>query len=470
MSAVKKRAKIIIGSAAAALCVVAAFLYAMAPLGAEVTVLASQTARLTFTEQGKYTYTNTFVVHSLVAGEVLAVPLEEGDTVRAGEVLAVISASDYEYQLRQLRSTVDAYNAQIQNLSLQEQQERDTLSGTLQELRGQMVTLDAQIKNQTPLNESLTEQTILQQSLVRQAAESLEYAEDLLDDIKDMYRGGQLGYSSVAEAEQAVTTARSNFFAARVTLEQLRAGGTPEGVLEGQRQSLQAQIDTVSARMSKSYSSAMAQYYAAQISGTNAMISQMEEKAGQATITSPMDGVVELLPVADTNLVGQAGAVAQIGSDALVEVYAPLREIDNVKTGDPVELILDKRLGEETLRGTVVLVESKAQERLSALGVAESKVRVLVRPDDGGLLIGHEMDVKFSVYEQPGAIVIPKTALFSDNGTDYVWAVVDGRAELRAVTKGVETREGYIIDSGLGEEEAVVTDANNDQLKPGKRV
>ena len=466
----KKKVKIIVSAALAVVVVAAVVVSMLKPLEVEAVTLAPDTAQLTFTEQGYYDYTGAFQVYPLVAGEVLEVLVQKGDYVSAGDLIAVVSASDYEYQIAQLRSTVSGYNAQISNLALQEQQEKDILQGTLQELQGQLTTLEAQMENEDPLDESRHQQASLQQSIVRQYRKMVEELEDELDWIEDLYDEGEVSFAEYTAAQQALANAKSSYYAAQVTLEQLRSGGTPEGVYEGQKQSLQAQIDSVASRLQSSYSSAMAQYYNAQIESTNSMIAQMEEKAGQASITAPVSGTINSLPIEDANIISQQSLVAQIGYEAFVEVYVSTREIDGVHKGDAVELLIDKRLGTESIPGTVVLVEDKAEVKYSALGVEERKVRVLIQPQGGGLLIGHEMDVRFTVYTQEDALVVPKTAVFQQDGGDCVWVIRDGAAQVQPVTKGVETREGYVVEEGLLPGDQVVRDANNSGLSEGKRA
>jgi HlyD family secretion protein len=183
-----------------------------------------------------------------------------------------------------------------------------------------------------------------------------------------------------------------------------------------------------------------------------------------------MDGIVERLPVEDANLVSQASPVAELASGLAVEVFVPLREIDGVKLGDTVELISAKRDADEITFGKVSEIEDEAEIKISALGVEERKVRVRIMPESDAFKPGYAMDARFTVKELKGAVVVPKTAVFEMDGQDIVWVVENGAAQYRAVTKGIETREGYEISAGLAAGETVIPDANTAGLAPGKRV
>jgi multidrug efflux pump subunit AcrA (membrane-fusion protein) len=183
-----------------------------------------------------------------------------------------------------------------------------------------------------------------------------------------------------------------------------------------------------------------------------------------------MDGVVERLPVEDANLVSQASPVAELAADLAIEVYIPLREIDGVKVGDTVELITAKRDADELTTGTVSEIDDEAEVKISALGVEERKVRVRIMPESDVYKPGYAMDVRFTVQELKGAVVVPKTAVFEADGQDTVWVVENGAVQYRAVTKGIETREGFEISAGLAAGELVIPDANTAGLSPGKSV
>lgn len=460
----KKKAKIILISLAALLAVGFGAATLLAPVKVEVVALEPAPAALTFTETGVYQYDSLFSVYPLLEGEVLEVVVKEGDVIQPGEVIALVNASNYQHQIEQLRSTAAGYSGQISDLWLQDQQRKDQLSSNLEQLRGQLVSLEAEIQQQRTGNESLEEQVRIQEDIIAYNRGYLGHTWDALRDAKD--EGDDY---SIRQARLAYSAAQTALSQSEMVLEQLQSGGLAEGIYEGQRQSVQAQMDALSAQMGKSYTSGMHQYYSAQIAAVEASIAQMEEMAGRAEITAPVGGVVSKLPVKDQNVVSGQLPVAVIGNQPCVEVFVPQREIDGVSAGDSVQLVLDKRTGKDTLTGVILEVEREAQIRISALGIEERKVRVLIQPEKP-LPIGYDMDVRFTPHQWEEAILIPKTALFSVDGGDYVWTLENGVFHHRAVVKGPETREGYLIDQGLYAGDLVVVDAGNKELAVGKRA
>ncbi|MCL2579059.1 MAG: biotin/lipoyl-binding protein [Oscillospiraceae bacterium] len=438
-----------------------AALYLTAPLQVESVELVPQTALLTFTEEGVFDYSDQFAVFPLVSGEVLEVAVEEGALIEEGDVIAVLSASDYQRQIEQMQSNISGFQAQIRNLNQQEEAELAALRGQRNSLVGQLASLDAQRVD----FDRLEGQILYQSGVVSNNQSAESWARRNVDYIRDEF--GRQSPEFYA-AQQQLASARAALNASQVQLEALRVG---DASLDGQRQSIQAQIDAIDQRLGESHIGGMVGYFQSMIAGTNTSIAQLRDQMGRAEITAPVAGRVVSLPIADANLVGAGNPVAIIGIGAMIEVFIPTREIDGVSVGDTVELIIDNRLGNITSTGRVTMLEDRAEVRLSALGVEERKVRALIQPIGANLIPGHSMDVRFTVLSLPDSLIVPKTAVFRLYGEDHVWLIgEDSRVALRAVTRGVETRDGFVITGGLEFGERVVRDANQPELSEGVRV
>jgi len=460
---VKKRVKIIV---VAVLCVLGAVGIAwqlMAPMQVELLDVRPQTAVLTFTEEGVFDYRYHHAVVSMVSGEVLEVRVREGQRVREGEVLAVVSATDYESQLDALRSQVAGIHGQIQSLRQQEQAEFSALRGQRGSLLGQLASVTEQMGD----GRATDAQIAYQQRVIGQLQDAVRWAQRTAEEARDEYGRDDPRYHA---ARAAVSNARAGVSAAQVQLEALRTGSAG---LEGQRQSIQAQIDAIDQRLGTSYIGGMITYFDSLIEGTTASIAQLETQMGRAEITAPMAGRVTALPVADANVLGAGAPVAVIGFGELVEVFIPTRELEGVQPGDQVDLILDRRFTTGYIDGRVAEVGQTAQVRLSALGVEERKIRVLIQPAQPELLVvGYAIDVRFTVLELPGALVVPRSAVFRQGEHHYVWRVSDStnQAHAQQVVRGHELRDGFEITAGLGEGCRIVRDANQEGLGEGVRL
>ena len=267
---------------------------------------------------------------------------------------------------------------------------------------------------------------------------------------------------TVTEAEKALAASEQRLIELK--------NSTVEGYYAGQKESLHAQIDSIDSRMGKNYNGAMQSYYASLVEKARVSIAELEEQQGRATVTAPCDGVVASLPVKASNLVSGADVIATVGQSPMVEVFVPVREIDGIQVGDTVNITVAKRTGDESCTGSVAEIDSQAKLMLSPLGVEESKVRVLISTDDPLVSVGYQVDVEFAVYRQENCLTVPKKAVFQQDGTDAVWVVRDGFAQVQPVTKGVELQGALVIDEGLADGDLVVVDANLQGLAEGKKV
>ncbi len=173
-----------------------------------------------------------------------------------------MSATQYESQVAQLESSVRGYKAQISDLQLREQQGKEELGAQRKQLLAQMQTLEAQIEKEKAGNVSLEDQIDFQRTAVGANKRVVHYASKVAKEARDMYGNDEPEYIS---AQQALATAQSALSSSMVLLSQLEAGVTSEGYYEGQVEALQAQIDFVTARMNKSYTWAMIEFYNARL-------------------------------------------------------------------------------------------------------------------------------------------------------------------------------------------------------------
>ena len=131
-----------------------------------------------------------------------------------------------------------------------------------------------------------------------------------------------------------------------------------------------------------------------------------------------------------------------------------------IKVGMPVNV--DNWGGGFALKGEVKHIEPWAVERISALGVQEQRVAVvidLIEPVPEGFQLGHgyRADVQVLLWEDAEALWVPPSALFT-NGDGFAVFVRDdeNRVNLAPVTLG--QRNGFQAEvlTGLEEGDAVV--------------
>ena len=160
------------------------------------------------------------------------------------------------------------------------------------------------------------------------------------------------------------------------------------------------------------------------------------------------------------------------GLEVVIELLSS--EAVRVTSGDRV--VLSGWGGDRPLNGIVEKIEPFAFTKVSALGVEEQRVNVVVRFTDlqeslGRLGHGFRVEARIVVWEDRDALTVPSSALFRSDG-DGKWAVFvveDGIARLRTIEAGRDNGiEAQILD-GLRPGEQVILYPASD-LTDGARV
>ena len=190
-------------------------------------------------------------------------------------------------------------------------------------------------------------------------------------------------------------------------------------------------------------------------------------------ITSPVSG--RILQIADRSerVVREGDTLMQIGDPKNLEIVVDYLSMDAVRIEAGQRVIIDNWGGDRLLEGRVRLVEPFGFLKISALGIEEQRVNVIIdfTSDEGWERLGHGYQVESRVVlsEANDVLAVPLTALFRD-GEDWAVFVEDGgRARLRYVETG--QRDGVIaeITDGLESGDRVVAQPS-DRVVDGVRI
>ena len=178
-------------------------------------------------------------------------------------------------------------------------------------------------------------------------------------------------------------------------------------------------------------------------------------------ILSPVAGRVLRVFQESTAVVAAGTPLMEVGDPRDLEVVVDVLSSDAVKitVGDAV--LLDEWGGDHPLQGRVRLVEPSGFTKISALGVEEQRVNVLVDLIDApaqhpSLGDDFRVEARIIVDQADMVLKIPNGALFRDGEQHAVFVVVDDRTTLRHVKVGRRGRLESEISSGLAASEKVV--------------
>lgn len=183
---------------------------------------------------------------------------------------------------------------------------------------------------------------------------------------------------------------------------------------------------------------------------------------GPLTLRSPIDGVV-LRRFHESEAVVPAGEpLLEIADPARLEIVSDLLSTDAVRVTAGDRVRIEQWGGGEDLHGTVRRVEPSGFTKISALGVEEQRVNVVVDFDDPRqawerLGDGYRVELAIVVWQRDDALKVPTAALFRAAGGEWaVFAAEDGRAVEKTVGIGHRGALEAEVLSGLEDGERVI--------------
>jgi HlyD family secretion protein len=263
-------------------------------------------------------------------------------------------------------------------------------------------------------------------------------------------RAGESG-ASVSLAQSRSDLARAEElsrrgFLPRAQLEAARTRVASDQVALGQRR---AEIARIQALLAAPTGAAAAAAIAVRAPASGTVLTVINESAGVISEGAP------LMTIGDPNRI-----------EAVVDLLS--REAVRVKEGDRVEIT--QWGGDAPLIGHVERIEPFGKLKISALGIEEQRVNVIIRFDADNaaqavrLGHGYQIDAKIVTWSSPHALRVPIGALF--RGSDGGWkafVIESGRARERGVSIGRINEEFGQVLSGLQSGDAVI-------LNPGKSL
>ena len=372
-------------------------------------------------------------------GRVAQVLVVEGQTVRAGDVLARLETADLEYAVAQ---------AELALATAQTQLLRAQREPAAYELAAAQAALDsARAAYEKLLAGPTAEELRVARASLDQAEANLKQAQQAYDQVADRPDVGMLPQAlqleqatntyEVAKANLALTTRKpsaaevaaawSAIVQAEAALARLQEGPTDEDLLLAQLQVEQAQISLDQARR------------------------QLEE----ASLAAPHDGTITLVGIKEGELTGgQPAFVLTDLSRYHLEVSVAESDIGRITEGQPVTVTLDALPGER-LVGWVDRIAYTAQVDT---GVVSYKVTVQLGPSDLPLRVGMTANVEIVTEEHKEVLLVPNRFIRVERttGQTFVDKLISDQVQPVEIQIGLRDEAFSEILAGLAQGDVVV--------------
>jgi HlyD family secretion protein len=349
-------------------------------------------------------------VGARINGVIIATRVDQGDRVRAGQVLAELQNSDAQGQLRQADHQVSAQRAGVAAA------------------RANVAAAEAR------LGASIS-------ALEKQRA-ALRLADLTLERMRSLHQSGIVSKEVLDTAEAAQTAAAREVDAA--------------GALRGAaaQQLAAARSDASTAALLADASLANADVQRANLAYT--------------VVRSPFDGYVVTRDLEPGATVVPGLPIFTIADPAVtwVSVNIDQRELSGLRIGQPATITLRSNPARR-IPGTVARIAQQADAVTEEVTVDVA----FVKPAD--VALNETAEVEILKRSKPQANAVPATALVRGPKGFSLWIVREGRLRLQSVETGIQDKRGWIeIARGLEPSDRVVVNPSIEKtlLAPGKRV
>jgi len=190
-------------------------------------------------------------------------------------------------------------------------------------------------------------------------------------------------------------------------------------------------------------------------------------------ITAPVNGRILQITDQSERIVREGESLMLIGDPSDLEVVVDYLSPDAVRIEAGQRVIIDNWGGEPALDGRVRRVEPFAFRKVSALGIEEQRVNVIVDFVDrqGSQRLGHgyQVETRVVLWEADDVLTVPLTALFRVGDDWALFVAKSGRAALQRVTVGHQNGILAEISAGLEAGDRVVVHPS-DRVADGVRI
>jgi HlyD family secretion protein len=190
-------------------------------------------------------------------------------------------------------------------------------------------------------------------------------------------------------------------------------------------------------------------------------------------IKAPVDGVILEVLAESAQVVAAGAPIARIGDPGDMEIEVDLLSSDAVQVAPGSEAYIEG-WGGTVLKGRVRRIDPSAFTKVSALGIEEQRVNVildLLDPHSTWQTLGNEyrVFVRIVTWRSDDVVRVPLAALFRRGDQWTVFKVVNGIAEIVPVSIDHRDKSFAEVKAGLAADDVVILHPS-DQVEMGAAV
>ncbi len=445
------------------------YLYVSSPAKVQVAVVRTTVTEETLGATGKVRGEKSVELGLDITGVVQRIYVKNGDSVRAGQILLSLDASDLNASADAARAAVSTAQAELARAS------RPPLASEVSRARAELEQArsvgDARVAGAqarlSDLQAGARSQEIAeaQAELQRQKA-LLSKAESDLHRTERLVKQGAVAKTMLEDAQTQVETARAMENAQEERVSALKAGSRPSQITEAKAsvEEAKASRDTSIRAAREALNTILSNPRPEDVRAARARLDQSRAELRRAVdlrsktdLRAPFDGVVADLPVEQGQSVspGQKLVVYQEISRPIVEVETDEGNLKSLRMGQRAIVSADAYPG-QTFEAVLYDLGSQVD---ADRGTITIKLRPLSRP--AWLRPDLTVDVNIITDTRARRIVLPADSITRHDGRSVVYVVRDGKAVPVSVTPGAIGAHGVVVTGDLSDGMTVVRNASS---------
>jgi HlyD family secretion protein len=316
-----------------------------------------------------------------IAGRVIEVLAVEGQPVKAGDVLARISADELAQRVNQLQAALDAAASQVRQQQGTVRMRRDVVEGQIEQARGQAqasrVAADRVREGMRPQEVRVAEADLAQ------AEAQLTQSRADFERTSNLFKEGVVPRQQLDADEAALRTAESAREAANQRLALAREGSRRQDIAEAEARAETAQAGVSVAQAGRTDVEIQRAALNAALAREKELRAQLEAAKTQLSYTeirSPLDGVVLTKNVEAGEFVNPGTPVVTIANidDLWMNIYIPETKTGLVKLGQNVRVTVDSFPG-ESFKGKITFVSAESEFTPKTIVTQEERIKLVYR-------------------------------------------------------------------------------------------
>lgn len=391
----------------------------------------------TYKENAVISFGKGYHILSKVNGNIKEVLVDENTAVKKGDVLVRISDRDLVYQKQLRQSNLDSYMAKKEESDI-----------------GKLMTT-------SPME------------YINGLGSSLESARAAYEAAQTEYNAKQALYESQSISLMELESAKASFESAKSNFE------TASSRLDESNKYLKSlKAEGLSEKdISKRFYESTKKQLEAAIDAEKTAIAQLDMQIADCEVKSEYDGIVSSVPAKNISMAvpGQELAVVDTDNNEYrLECSVLTDVIPYLHVGDEMEAEFDLRGTKKVYKGKISEIYDFATEDKSPLGLKEYRVKLVATLNDVGedniLKNGYGVDAIFTLYKNDNVIAVPLGAVFTENDSDYVFKIEEGRAKKTPVTVSYKSSTEAVISEGLQKDDKVIINSDEEKINDGVKV